>query len=227
MNKQEKIKYIKLIVIFNLISIIIIFLVLKFGFSIAVKVSEYFQKDKFPVTEEENVYLSPPVIVQNISATSSPEVNIGGLSVPNNFVEIYLNDTFLKNIDVDSEGNFSTRLFLEQGNNKITAATKNNKGNLSPFSKEINIFFSNQTPTFEITEPQNNALIRKTEYIPIVGKTDTINKIYINEHLVILDKVGNFSYQVKLNPGDNTFNIVCFDPALNSSQQELKVRFQR
>lgn len=220
--------YLKKIILFNLLSFCLIYLILKFGIIFAVKISDIFQKDK-KVTENEasDVFLASPRFNQQINATNSAEISISGYSLPNQDVEIYLNGTQTKTIPTNSEGKFETKIILSSGTNLISSSTKDKNGRLSSLSEEMNIYYSDTNPTIEITEPKNEDLIRGDNNVSIKGSTDKINKVHINDHLIILDKDGNFSYQVKLNSGENIFKIVCFDPAQNKTEKEIKIRYQR
>lgn len=228
MEKKPIKNYLKTILTFNLLSFALVFLILKYGLVFSVKISEFFQNKK---NVEENTqsetYLPPPSFSNVIEATNSAQLNIAGYSTANQEVQIYLNSNLSITVPVNSEGKFETELALTPGTNIITASAKDKNGTLSSFSPEISVFYSDTAPSLEILDPENGKLIRGNNFISISGKTDKINKVYINEHLVILDNNGFFDYQVKLNTGDNNFKIVCLDPAQNRTEKELMLRFRQ
>lgn len=227
MEKKSIKHYLKTILTFNLLSFVLVFFILKFGLFLSVKISEIFQNKKTVGGDiQSETYLPPPRFSGIIEATSSAQLSVSGYSSANQEVQIYLNNDLLKTISVNSEGMFESGVTLVRGTNIITAAAKDKNGTLSSFSPEISVFYSDTPPSLEISDPVDGKLFRGNNFITISGKTDKINKVYINEHLAILDGNGFFNYQVKLNTGDNNFVIVCLDPAQNKTEKELMLRFR-
>jgi len=204
-----------------------LFLIFKFGLYSAVKISEFLQKNQ-PVNEEVPLdsFLPVPQFFSVIEATNSAQLPIGGYSQANKEVLITLNGGEDQSLAVDSEGKFSGSLDLSLGINTFYAETKDFKGNKSLKSETQTIFYSNTPPPIEIEEPQPDSVVNNNPNIILKGKTDGSSKLYINDHLVLVESDGRFTYSIKLAKGDNLFKIISIDPAQNQTVKEFTLQFR-
>jgi len=227
MNKEHK-RYYKIAFLYIFLTTALIVSILKFGLAGAIKISEIIQRGK-PI-EESNLYeniLPVPQFYPIIEATNSAALILSGYSLPNNNVDIYLNDFNVKSFEVDSEGKFIGDISLSLGICTIYGITKDNQNKQSPKSKTWTIFYGNSPPYLEILEPANDSVIKsKNSLIDLKGKALNVSKVTINDHLIILEKDGAFTYQVKLQTGDNKFKIICLDPAQNQTELEWNLKYQ-
>jgi len=227
--KDKNKRYIFLTFFYLLLTFGLVFVILKFGISGAVKISELLQEkgpEDTSSTLYENVLLSPQLYPLP-EATNSATLPVSGYSQPNKKIDIYLNEFNIETFDIDSEGKFEGSISLSLGLSNIYAITKDAEGKQSAPSKTFTVFYSNSPPSLEITEPENGSTIKREGNIFIKGKVHETSKVSINNHVVVVDKNGNFSYPVKLEPGENKFKIVCLDPAQNKTEAEWIVNFQR
>lgn len=226
MEKDDK-YYLKLGVFYLVLTIVFLALIAKFGISAAVKISELIQKGSPSVSNNlSDVIVPPPQLSSIPEATNSATLNIWGFALANQDVDIYLNDTNIKTIRVNSEGKFEDSINLVLGLNKIFIQTKTKQGTTSAQSHIWTIFYTNTSPSLEILEPTSEKVITKTNKAEIEGKVDKTTKVTINDHLVIVDQNGLFTYNSSLQSGENKFKIICTDPAQNKTEKEITFQLQ-
>jgi len=209
-----------------------LFLIYKFGIKTAVQISSFLQsrnsQNQSVVSTDlaENI-LPEPQLLPLPEATNSSTLTISGYSLPNQKVNLYLNDLPIKVLDVNSEGKFTGEISLALGLSKIYAVTINSDNIQGPPSKVWTVFYSNSPPYLEITEPANNSTITgKNDFLLIKGKTNQTSKVFVNSQRVVIENDGSFSYPVNLQKGENKFTIECFDPASNKTQVDWVINYQ-
>jgi len=226
MKRYIKLHYLKTIFIYTLLSFLFLYAIFKYGITVAVTISEYLQKNNNPDLGTEEKYLPPPQLNSIPEATNSAYLLISGFSVANQKVQLTVNDNEPIFIDSDTEGKFEQQINLSLGVNAIKAYTIDNLS-LSASSNLLQIYYNDTPPNLNITDPDPTKTIRKNPFIEIKGNTDKTCRIYINDHLVIVDNEGNFSYQIKLNDGENNFKIISVDPAQNKTEKEIKLTYKK
>lgn len=80
-------------------------------------------------------------------------------------------------------------------------------------------------PNLEISSPSSEQILTK-DTVDIIGKTDTGVALTINNQAVLLDGNGNFTQQVKLSPGLNTFEIRSVNRLKKESIKQVKILAQ-
>ena len=77
-------------------------------------------------------------------------------------------------------------------------------------------------PNLEISSPSNEQVVKedKTE---IIGKTDEGTILSINDQAVLLDGIGNFSQEVKLNQGLNIFELRAENQLKKQTVKQIKI----
>lgn len=75
-------------------------------------------------------------------------------------------------------------------------------------------------PELLLTEPKDNVATSQ-ESILVSGRTDPEATLLVNDQQVVLDKGGQFSFRVSLNPGENKVKIVA---VTKSGQQAVVMR---
>lgn len=226
MRKYIKLHYLKIIFIYTLLSVLFLYAIFKYGITVAVTISEFLQKNNNPELATKEKYLPPPQLNSIPEATNSADLVISGFSVANQKVQLTVNDSEPVFIDSDTEGKFEQKINLSLGVNTIKAYTKDNL-TLSASSNMLQIYYNDTPPVLNITDPDPTKTIRKDPFIEIKGNTDKTCKVYVNDHLVIVDNEGIFSYQVKLNDGENNFKISSIDPAQNKTEKEIKLTYRK
>jgi len=220
-------RYQKSTLIYTFLTLLFLVLIFKFGLTAAVKVSEFLQRNKpLPESSLSENLLPAPQFYPLPEATNSATLELSGFSQPNGKIEIFLNDLNIKSFEVDSEGKFEGLLSLSLGLNKIYAVTKDKEDRQSSPSQTWTVFFEDSPPMLEILEPADGTVIRKTAIVVIKGKATPASKVTINDHQVVVDNEGLFSYSVRLQTGENKFTIVCLDPAQNRTEKEWILNFE-
>ena len=93
-------------------------------------------------------------------------------------------------------------------------------------SKNIKLYFSNEKPGLEISEPGDGLEINGGDKkVKVSGKTDENNSITVNGSTVIVDAEGNFTTVTALNDGENTITIIASNSFGNSNLVERKVKY--
>lgn len=181
---------------------------------------------KPPVQVSENVSLAPPVLNIPYEATSSSQINISGYASPNILVRLYLDDQVKKEVLAQEDGSFLIEnVTLSLGTNNIYGKTVDEKGRESLPSKTIKVYFDNEKPILEVTEPEDGKKVIGDRKLRLAGKTETGIQIFINDSRIIVDKDGFFSSEQTLNEGENNFTIKAVDQASNSSEIVRRVIF--
>ncbi|MBU2577947.1 hypothetical protein KKA69_03905 [Patescibacteria group bacterium] len=225
---MDKKRNIKIGVFYSLLTVSLVVIIFMFGIKAAVGISEFLQGRK-PVSES-SLYkdsVSTPQLYPIIEATNTSEINIEGITIPNETVDIYLNDLNVKTFESNADGVFKGSINLALGINTVYAVTKTHNEQISDPSKTWTVFYEKDPPYLQILEPENGALVKRNNSVSIKGEVRAkTSKAMINDHLVIIDENLNFSYPVNLNEGENKFKIVCFDPAQNQTELEWVIHFQ-
>lgn len=171
--------------------------------------------------------IAPPVLYIPFEATNSASLPISGYAAPLSKVEVYIDEEIKAQVSTDSEGKFLTSpIALNLGTNNISAVTINDSDKKSLPSKNIKLFFSNEKPGLEISEPGDGTEVKGGDKkVKVAGKTDANNSITVNGATVIVDSEGNFQTVIPLNDGDNTITIISSNSFGNSNQIQRNVKF--
>lgn len=205
--------------IFLLFIFVIMPAVVRFFFSFIDKEGVFEPADSIPP--------QTPVLEAPISATNSASIQIKGIGEANTQVVILLNDQEKDKVEINSEGQFEYKLLLHKGDNDLTVYGLDEAGNESVKTRNYNILMDNEAPKIEIETPTDGEKIdlKKNEVIEVKGKTEEQAKVYINDHLTYAKSDGSFSSRYQLKEGDNVIKIKVIDKAGNTSEKEIKVKF--
>ena len=80
-------------------------------------------------------------------------------------------------------------------------------------------------PNLVISSPSQEQVL-KEDKVNIIGKTDPEITLLINNQTIALDGNGNFSQQVKLNPGLNTFEIKAISQLKKETVKQIRILAQ-
>ncbi|OGH13380.1 MAG: hypothetical protein A3H50_02450 [Candidatus Levybacteria bacterium RIFCSPLOWO2_02_FULL_37_10] len=207
--------------------IVVLFLLVKFGIPLLVNFSLFLsgQKKDEPSKNASSSYLSPPVLNQSANATNSAEFIITGTASKDEVINLYVNDSLSEKEEVEDNGNFSFKISLKTGDNKIKAkAAKGDKE--SDFSNELVVTYRNIPPSLSVDSPTDGQKFEKDQSTARVsGKTDSGVKITVNGFWAVIDENNSFSYNLPLQNGDNTIKIEAVDQAGNKAEKEIKVTY--
>ena len=169
----------------------------------------------------------PPPRLSSIPKQTNKEIlDIQGSSEPGASVKIFYNGK-TDEVVVNSEGSFYISIPLNNGDNRISASSKDSAGNESQKSETLEITFDKKPPELEITKPHD-----KDEFfgnlqrqIVIEGKVEEGSQVNINSRLVVVEQDQTFAFVTSLSEGTNTFNIKAEDLAGNVTEKSISVAF--
>ena len=170
--------------------------------------------------------IAPPVLYIPYEATNSASLEFSGYAAPLSKVELYIDGEIKNQTTTDSEGKFTTSpVALNLGTNNISAVTINDADKKSLPSKNIKLYYSNEKPKLEISEPADGAQLSGDKKVKVAGKTDVNNSVTVNGSTVIIDSEGAFQTVVALNDGENTLTIRASNTFGNTEETSRKVNF--
>jgi len=230
LSKKESKRSLRQAIFFSLLTLALIALVFIYGVPAVIKMAVFFgniRSSSTPIETKNNIPPSPPVFKSTFDATNSAKLSLNGFAEAGSIVKIFLTGQPADEVVVDKDGNFSfDNLTLTLGNNGITAIAVDADGNKSSASEKLTIWYNNQPPKLEITQPADNSTItNESGIVEIVGQTDSEASVSINEHLVVVDNNGNFKDTFNLVSGDNLLNIVATDKAGNQTVKTLNLNY--
>jgi hypothetical protein len=161
------------------------------------------------------------------SATNSAEFLVTGTVTNFDKVEFFVNDKKVQSGLVDSKDAFSKIVgSLEKGKNEVYVKALTSDSKHTKVSETFTIYYKNEKPLLEITEPGDNSRTNRPE-IKIAGKTDKGVAVHINQSPVVVNSEGVFQQTVRLNEGENKITIDVEDDAGNTDQKILTVTYQK
>jgi len=169
----------------------------------------------------------PPHLETPYLATNSAKITISGYAQPKTTVEVFLNGNSLNKILLGSDGQFTLpNVILSEGENKLTASSKDSAGNVSQLSNPLIIIYKKKPPVLKLTQPEDGKRISGEEKeILVSGLTEPEVSLSINGRLVTVKNDGSFAYSFSLVPGENLIKIIATDNAGNQTIVERKVTF--
>ncbi|MCX6726054.1 MAG: hypothetical protein NT052_01945 [Candidatus Shapirobacteria bacterium] len=231
LSKREEKRDLKRAYLFGSLSIVSIIAIIVWGIPALIKMAVFFgdiHNSSQPVEVIDSLPPQTPILNFLPEATNSAKIEVSGMSEAGASVKIFITGNENKEIITDKDGNFSTNdLKLTLGNNEIYAIATNKNGKQSEASNKITIWYDNEAPKLEISQPTDKTTItNEAGKIDLIGKTDDPDAdVSINGHLVILDKNGNFKYPLNLATGDNNIKIVANDNAGNQTENDLTITY--
>lgn len=175
----------------------------------------------------DNVELLPPRIDPLVVATPSAKIRITGTSdYTKGNIELYVNNEKYDTTDLlDNQTYKFDRVALSEGTNyiKVRIVMDNKK---SDFSEEEQIAYTKNAPKLEISFPADNQSFTKADQqITIKGSTDQDSSVSINGFIAIVDSQGNFSYDLRLNNGENKISVMSTGRSGQSTTKDITVSY--
>lgn len=230
LSRKEEKRDLKRAYFFTFLTIICIIAIIVWGIPSLIKMAIFFgdiRSSSQPVEIKDNLPPQTPIFNSLPEATNSAEIEISGISEAGASVKIFMTGNENKEVIADKDGKFSLNdLKLTLGNNEIYAIATDKDGNQSKSSDKITVWYDNEPPNLEISQPIDKTVITSENgKIDIIGKTDPEANVSVNSHSVILDKDGNLKYSLNLSTGDNNIKIVATDNAGNQTVKDLTVTY--
>lgn len=166
-----------------------------------------------------------PVITspQNNLFTSKENLTVTGTATSNLDVHVFNNNTDIATVRPDDNGNFSAKITLAEGANKIKAYTTSQIGH-TDYSNEVNIVLDTTAPELDVTSPADKLKTNK-EAITVQGTIVETNleSILVNGIKAKVNEDGTWSARIVLNEGMNDIETVATDKAGNVTTKIIKV----
>ncbi len=214
-------------VLFGILTIILIIVIVIWGFPLFVNLVDYLGDLKSSTNQqvaEDTVPPPPPRFTFVPEATNSAQLTIEGVTEPKAKVYLSFNDREIETV-VDEEGNFELqKLDLKEEKNTFYAFAEDEAGNKSDATEKIEIIYDTQPPELEITKPEENSL-SDDQVVEIEGVTEPTARVLVNENIVIVDQEGKFLYRMTLQEGSNDIVIKSEDKAGNVTEETRKVTY--
>lgn len=230
-TKIEQKKNKRRTIIYTFLTILSIFLILKFGIPLIIKFVSFLY-DIRQSTEVINVSDTtpppPPKIEELPLFTNNENIDIKGNTEAGSKIIINFNG---KDNEVlsDNNGNFIKTFNLEDEENYIYLISIDSSGNSSHKSDTYKIYLDKIPPKLTLIKPTNNSEFygSKQRQVIIEGNTEESASIQVNNRTVIVDSNGNFYFTTTLSEGDNNFTVKAQDQAGNISETSLKLIFSQ
>lgn len=161
------------------------------------------------------------------TATNSARIVVSGSASNFKTIEYYINDEKVDSRTVSDVPSFSDEIGnLKKGVNNVYIKAIAEDTDKEKKSQVYNVFYNDDKPKLEITEPQDNSKTSKSE-ITVVGTTDKDISVKVNQFPVIVDASGKFQSSIRLKEGENKIEITAIDDAGNIETKTITVTYQK
>ncbi len=230
LSKKEEKRNLRRAAVFTFLTLFLIFAAIFWGIPALIKMAVFFgniRGSSQPVEIKDNLPPQVPILSYLPEATNESEIEVSGITEAGASVKIFLTGQEVKEVVADNEDNFSSgKLKLTLGQNEIYALAIDKAGNQSAASNKISVWYDNEPPSLEISQPEDGKTISDEKAkVNIIGKTEEEAELMINDHLVILNKEGNFDYTLGLSLGENQIRITATDKAGNQTEKRLTITY--
>lgn len=214
---------------FLLISLVLLGVLVVYGIQLLVRSTNFISgfKPQERSTNNDHTPPGPPQLDPRPDEfTQNQKITLNIKAEANSTVSINLNGQKVKDVPVDDTSKASVDLSLNQGLNQLSLTATDQAGNTGPASATYSVTFDNIPPSLDISKPQDgDTLYPPNQTVSVEGKTEPETQVSVNDHVVIENSDGSFTYKLKLNQGDNTINVVATDKAQNQTTKTLLVKY--
>ena len=211
------------------IVVVLLVLVVLFGFSFLVRFTAFLGERKEVnggVVNDNQLPPLPPRIFVPFEATNSAAINVSGTAESGTSIELEKDDILLDTINVDDDGEFVfENVLLNLGDNFFSAVAVSADGRRSEVSKEVSVVFDNEPPKLEMSNPVEESLTVDYEDFDVVGKVDNDVSVTVNGKIGLIDSEGNFKVKIQLQPGKNNIEIKVRDLAGNETSRVIEITY--
>ena len=225
-KRQKRRLYLSIAGIIAIIALLVVFgIKLLIGFSVLVDNI----KNAGPQSQAKtspNILL-PPSLDPLPEATNSSIFSVNAHGKAGATLIIYLNEDEAQKTTIEDDGTATvSKLKAKEGINTVSAKIMDDAKKTSELSNVLTFTLNTKAPIMEIQKPDDNAEVRgDPQTVEVSGKTDTGNRITINDRFVVVQNDGSFAYNYTLSEGNNTLTITATDPAGNKTSMERHVTY--
>ncbi len=184
-----------------------------------------FMNPNTPTSQSYTIKPTPPIFTDVPTATNSATVSLSGFSQPGVTVELYVNGAKVNQVLTSDSSTFTfPSITLSSGDNEIYAYASSLHGVLSDQSQSYTISFDTTKPQVTITSPHDGDTMtgQSQQLVTFQGSVDKAGaKVYIGDHMVILNPDNTFSFQYQLTQGSQQIAIKAIDGAGNESDSTM------
>ena len=210
-------------------TILFIILLIYYGIPTLVKFLAFLSEFKIssqPLEIHDTTPPFPPTFEDIPSFTNKDKLEVKGHTEAGAIVRLLFNSS-TEEIVADSNGLFSYKFSLKEGENQLSAIAVDSSGNESQSSKKEIIVYDKVPPKLEIINPHDNQNFfgEREKQIIIEGQTEKDTKVRINSKWVVVNNEGKFFYTYTLDTGRNSFEITAEDLAGNINRLDLILHY--
>lgn len=224
-SEEERIK--RRAIIFGVLTIILIVVTVVWGIPLFIRLVDYLgdlKSSSQPQTKEDTIPPPVPRFTYIPEATNSGQLEITGVTEPNSKVHLTLNGEKIET-QVNEDGDFEIeKVDLNKGKNTLYALAEDEAGNKSDSTEQLEVIYDTQEPELEIVKPEDGS-VADEQVIEVQGKTEPSARALVNEHVVIVDQEGKFSYRMTLQEGSNEITVMTEDKAGNTTEKKINVTY--
>ncbi len=225
LTEEDKVR--RRAIIFGILTLILGTVLVVWGIPLFINLVEFLGnvKSESQSTVKQDI-IPPPVprLSYMPEATNSAQLEIKGVTEPEAVVKINVNEELIESV-VNEEGTFELeKVTLEKGENTIFAWAVDDSENESAQTEEFKIIYETDPPPLEIVKPEDGIAVEE-QTIEIEGNTEPNARVEINEHVVIVNLEGKFTYNLVLQEGENEINVTAEDSAGNLEEKKLTVTY--
>lgn len=202
-----------------------------FGFGLLSKVANLASNvggSDAPIQLNDNTPPAPPRLTIPFDFTSDSSFTLTGTAESGATITLKVNgktEEFVAN----SDGEFSTKVDLQKGENRLSATATDKAGNESQVSETYTVIQDGEPPELTIASPQNGSVFsgKDQNKIEVTGTTEKEAEVKVNGKVAIVDANGAFKTIIILNEGDNELKVVATDKAGNETEESITVSYSQ
>jgi hypothetical protein len=228
-NNKQKLKIRNRTILYIILTVITVAVFSILGIKILVNVINIIsdlKKSDSEIPSSDTIPPKTPTINTIPEFTSQTSFDLSGNAEPASDVFIMINNSKFQ-IVAGNDGNFSFKIQLIEGENKMYLYSKDQSGNTSQYSKTYSVVYDSTPPLLEIISPQNNTNLSgtKNKIIEIKGTSESGSIISKNDKFVTLSDQNTFTAKYDLTNGENIITIKSVDKSKNETIKELKINY--
>ncbi len=225
LSDEDKIR--RRAVVFGILTLVLGAVLVIWGIPLFINLIDFLGEVKLENESMINQDIIPPPVPRLSyipEATNSAQLEIKGVTEPEAKVKVKINNEMIES-QADEEGSFEIeKLTLNQGKNQLVSWAVDEAGNESEQTDEFEVNYDTEAPVLELVKPEDGSAV-EDQVVEVQGNTEVNARVTVNEHVVIVDQEGKFSYEVVLQEGGNEINVVVEDSAGNQTEKTLTVTY--
>lgn len=170
----------------------------------------------------------PPKLVPLPDWVNTEAISVRGYTESDVEVDLYLNGEKYGSGLADNGGEFLFgEVKLASGSNELYVMARDKSGNQGQPSATVRVNLDRESPKLVVVSPTEDQVFsgQGNKKIKVSGESEPEASIQVNGRGVIVDGDGRFEMEVILNDGDQEIKITTQDRAGNTTERQVRVRF--